>query len=420
MNMGPRRDKVRAGIGFSENPDSFESGREATASAFRSMGQREGSLILAFCTNRHNYEEIFEGIRSEAGEIPVIGGPAIGVITNDRLGYDGYQVGVGILPKIVNSEVVSAGRLNEGEKRVGIELGRQIANKRGPQEKLLLLFYDAIKSPPPPSPVVNVSSYLLEGFERGLGDEPPLIVGAGLVGSYNFDKGKQFCGSRVSDQQAVAALLSGNFSVYTKIMHGCKPMSDYHRITRVQGPIVYEIDGRPAMDVIDDLLGTQEWHRRLPLLLVTLGVNHGDKYGPYDEESYVNRLIVGVLPRKRAIVLFEADFENGTEFQFMKRSSELMEESAERVSWEVLNDLKKNKQQPFFSLYIDCAGRTSAYSGSEREEASIVQKIIGKEIPLLGFYSGVEIAPLLGKSRGLDWTGVIMVLSRGREDEEKG
>lgn len=412
--MGGKRNKVRAGIGFSENPNSFEAGREATASAFRSMGQREGSLILAFCTNKHNHEEIFEGIRSEAENIPVIGGPAIGVITNDRLGYEGHQVGVGILPKIVNSEIVSAGQLNRGEKKVGIKLGRQLADKRGPQEKLLLLFYDSIKSPPPPSPVLNVSSYLLEGIEKGLGGEPPLIVGAGLVGSYNFDKGKQFCGSYVSDQEAVIALLSGNFSIYTRIMHGCKPMSDYHRMTRVEGPVVYEIDGRPAMDVVDDLLGTQEWHKRLPLLLVTLGVNHGDKYGPYDEESYVNRLIVGVLPRKRAIVLFEADFENGTEFQFMRRSSELMEESAERVSREVLENLKKNKKEPFFSLYIDCAGRTSAYSGSEREEASIVQRIIGKEIPLLGFYSGVEIAPLLGKSRGLDWTGVLMVLSRSR------
>jgi len=28
---------------------------------------------------------------------------------------------------------------------------------------------------------------------------------------------------------------------------------------------------------------------------------------------------------------------------------------------------------------------------------------------LLGFYSGVEIAPFLGRSRGLDWTGVLLL-----------
>jgi len=410
--MVVKEDGIKAAVGFSENPNSFEAGREAAVSAFKNMGEREGSLILAFCTNKHDQQGIFEGIRSEVGDIPIIGGPAVGVITNDRLGYEGYQVGLAILPKILRVEVEAVGGLDKGEKEVGLELGERIARNRGPDEKLILLFYDSIKSVPPPAPVLNVSSYLLDGFERGLGKDPPIIVGAGLVGGYNFDRGKQFCGWQVGDQQAVSALLSGEFFVSTKIMHGCKPMSDYHRITRVEGPVVYEIDGKPAMDVIDNLLGTGQWHKRLPLLLVTLGVNYGEKYGPYDEDSYVNRLIVGVLPEEKAIVLFEADFENGMEFQFMKRSAELMEESARRGSREILDYLRKRNEEPFFALYIDCAGRTSAYSGAEREEASIVQEIIGKRVPMLGFYSGVEIAPLLGKSRGLDWTGVLMILSR--------
>jgi hypothetical protein len=31
-------------------------------------------------------------------------------------------------------------------------------------------------------------------------------------------------------------------------------------------------------------------------------------------------------------------------------------------------------------------------------------------VPLLGFYSGVEVAPVRGASRGLDWTGVLLLL----------
>ncbi|GBC61040.1 hypothetical protein DENIS_2000 [Desulfonema ishimotonii] len=38
-----------------------------------------------------------------------------------------------------------------------------------------------------------------------------------------------------------------------------------------------------------------------------------------------------------------------------------------------------------------------------------------QDMPLLGFYSGVEVAPLLGKTRGLDWTGVLLVLAKGSE-----
>jgi small ligand-binding sensory domain FIST len=77
--------------------------------------------------------------------------------------------------------------------------------------------------------------------------------------------------------------------------------------------------------------------------------------------------------------------------------------------------LQENNLEPFFALYIDCAGRAAAFSGAEKEEASIIQTNIGKNVPLLGIYSGVEIAPLKGKSRGLDWTAVLLILSRNRK-----
>src|SRR3972149_512053 len=405
--------KIKAGVAFTDRPDSFEAGKHTAAEAVLKIGQR-GGLVLSFCTSKHDYRAFFDGIRAEVGDVPIIGGPAIGIITNEHLGYEGYQAGVAVLPDDLIFTVESVGGLDKGEKEVGLELGRLLSTRRNPNEKLALLFYDSVKSPPPPSPVLNVSSYLIEGFEQGIGMNPPFIAGAGLIGSYTFNGGKLFCGTRVADQHAVAALLSGDCSVYITIMHGCKPMSDYHTITRVEGPVVYEIDGKPALHVIDDLLGNKEWQRHLPLLLVTLGVNHGDKYAPYNEKNYVNRLGVGIIQEKKAIVLFEADFENGTEFQFMRRSTELMEESADRRSKEAMVYIQENNQDPFFALYIDCAGRTAGFSGASQEEASIIQKNLGKDIPLLGFYSGVEIAPLLGKSQGLDWTGVLLIFSRNK------
>ena len=405
---------VKAGVGFYDDPNSFEAGKRAAAAALKKTGQKAGSLVLAFCTGKHDYHACFEGVKSVVGNSPVVGGSAIGVITNENLGYEGCQVGVAVLPEDLAFNIASVGKLDRGERKAGLELGSQLSAKRSPREKIVLLFYDSVKSPPPLAPVLNVSSYLIDGFERGLGESPPPIVGAGLIGSHAFDRGQLFCGEKVADQHAVAALLSGGCSAYSAIMHGCKPLSGYHTITRVEGPVLYEIDGKPAMEVIDDLLGSKDWQKRLPLLLVTLGVNHGEKYAPYNEKNYVSRLIVGAMPEKKAIVLFEADFENGTEFQFMRRNAELMMESAEKGSKEAMAYIRNSNQDPFFALYIDCAGRTAGFSGAEGEEAAIVQEKIGKTIPLLGFYSGVEIAPLLGKSRGLDWTAVLLILSRSK------
>ena len=405
---------ARAGIGFDDGRDSFEAGRRAAAVALRDRGDTQRSLILAFCGGKHEAEAVYDGIRSEVGDAPIVGGSAVGVITNENLGYGGHEVGVAALPGGLAVETAAAGDLDSGERNAGLVLGRTLAPARNPNEKLSLLFYESVRKPPPPEPVLNVSSYLLDGFEEAMGPSPLTIVGAGLIASYAFEIGRVFCGQAVANQHAVAALLSGDCAVSTAILHGCQPISDYHTITRVEGPVVYEIDGRPALEVIDGLLGDSDWQQRLPLLLVTLGVNHGEKYAPYNESHYVNRLIVGIVPEAKAIVLFEADFENGTEFQFMRRNAQLMEASAEQGCTAAMASLEEEGLDPFFALYVDCAGRTAAFSGAEREEAAIVQEIVGDRVPLLGFYSGVEIAPLLGKSRGLDWTGVLTVLSRSR------
>ena len=405
--------RIAAGVGFVDDPNSFEAGKQAASRAVEHSGATAWSLALGFCTGRHDHQACLEGIRSAVGQTPIIGGSSIGIVTNGMLGYEGYETGVALLPDDLAFALATVGDLDRDERNAGFRLGEQLAPHRNPAEQATLLFYDSVQSPPPPAPVLNVSSYLLDGFVSGLGAAPPPIVGAGLLGRYTFELGHLFCGDRVGEQCATAALLTGDCHVHTSIMHGCEPISDYHTITRIEGPVVYEIDHRPALEVIDDLLGDREWQERLPLLLVTLGVNHGEKYGPYDEESYVSRLIVGIVPEERAIVLFEADFESGTEFQFMRRNDQLMAASAEAGCVAALEQVREGGREPFFALYIDCAGRSAAFSGTDEEEASIVQRILGPDLPLLGLYSGVEIAPLLGQSRGLDWTGVLMLLCRG-------
>ena len=86
-----------------------------------------------------------------------------------------------------------------------------------------------------------------------------------------------------------------------------------------------------------------------------------------------------------------------------------------RISILSLNILHLGFMDKRIGLYIDCAGRSAKTSETLTEEASEVQNIFNRyNAPLFGFYSGVEVAPLLGKSRGLDWTGVLLVLAENK------
>ncbi len=41
----------------------------------------------------------------------------------------------------------------------------------------------------------------------------------------------------------------------TEILHGCRPVSAFMEITRIEGATVYELDGEPALKVIERMLG---------------------------------------------------------------------------------------------------------------------------------------------------------------------
>ena len=405
---------MRVGSGYCNKKDAFASGRKVAISAIEEGGVDKPTLVLAFCSGQLDHDEFFRGLQSVLGnEAPIIGGSAVGIITNDHLSYEGYPAGA----LVIQSETLHAGLAVSGELDKNQRLAGQILSEKlykEPEGSLLFVLYDSIRIPAANNtpPVLNPSTPLLEGIRETLPSDLP-IVGAGLVGDYAFGPTRQFCGSYVGSQSLIGVLLKGDFTPYIRIMHGCTPLDGiYHKLTRLEGSILYELDGRSIVDVIDEMYGHRYWHNQNPVSLLTIGINHGGRFETPKESNYVNRLITGVLPDGQGIGLFEPDLEPDTEIQFMLRDTTKMIESARRNTTELMEQIKEDGKRALFGLYIDCAGRTAKESNTTTEEASEVQKIFNRNnTPLFGFYSGVEIAPLLQKTRGLDWTGVLLVFA---------
>ncbi len=405
---------MKVGMGYCNKRDAFHSGRTTASDAARSGNLDRHDLVLAFCSGRLDHNQFFRGIDDIVKGTPIIGGSAIGIITNDDLSYEGYPSGVAIFQfDSISCQIAAVGDLDKNEKLAGQNLAKKLS---GTQEaKFMLMLYDSIKIPASPTspPVMNASPPLIEGIESILPNVP--IIGAGLVGDYQLSHTEQFCGSDVCRKSVAGALLSGDFDVYHQIMHGCSPVDgNYHKITKMQGSVINELDGKPIVDTIDKLYGTKSWREQHPLSLLTIGVNHGERF-QYQENEYVNRLITGILPDGSGIGIFEPDLEQGMEIQFMLRDSNKMIESAKSNTESLMKKINADGKIPVFGLYIDCAGRAAQQSNTETEEASEIQQIMNRyNTPMLGFYSGVEVAPILGMSRGLDWTGVLMLLTKDK------
>lgn len=402
---------MRAGAGHSVNTESKEAAAEAARAALAQAGTETCDLAMMFATPRQNPAPLVDGLRSVVGpDSRVIGGNTYGVVTADYLGYDGYEVGVAVLAADSNDDIdlFIEGPLLDNEFNVGVALGKQIRSKDYRGDPNLFFMYDAIKGLVPTGWDFNRATPLVAGMASALGTWPP-TVGYGMFGNLTGDPAYQWFDHRLEHSMAMAVVLSGGARMDTIVMHGCKPASGYHTVTKTDGAVLLEIDGVPAVDKIGEMLGAggdESWQEN-PMYII-LGINRGDKFGSFNEEEYQNRQAMAIDKERGGLIMFETDLEEGAEIQLMRRSRDYgyMEERVNQIYERI------EGRDPFLALYVDCAGRVSAWTGSEEEESAEVQRLVGSRMPLLGMYSAIEIASVGGKVRPLDWTGVLCIFSQ--------
>ena len=399
------------GVGHARHADANTAARLAARQAREQLpAHAAAGWLLCFAGGQHDGAALLQGFQAELGDLPVLGGCGVGVISAAAASATGYECGVLLFPaSLAPAAILSVAGLDHDEAAAGRRLGAELHALNLPAASTVLLFYDSIKSGPPP--VLHVGSRLLDGLYAGLAEDQPLVIGAGTLADMNLTSSYVFDGRQACRHAAVAIVLPPELAGHVAIMHGCLPASDFLEITRIDGSRVLELDGRPALAVVEERLGVTraELLARQPLPSLTLGEKHSDPYAPFNDGQYVNRLVIAVDPSDDALVLFEADFQVGSRVQLMAYEPWRMIESAREQTRDLLAGLPP--RPAVFSLYIDCAGRSTAFSGMEEDEAAPVRQQVGALCPLLGFYSGVEIAPFLGRARPLDWTGVLVVFT---------
>lgn len=372
------------------------------------LGDVSPTMLLVFCGGKHHSETVLAGLRQAFGPVCVVGGSAAGAIAFAGGGYSGLEIGIlAFLDAAITPTVHLTLDLLRDERAAGYDLGRQVAASATLDAPVFLMF-DSVASTSPPR--LHFASSIVDGFHDGLGVHSVKLAGGGLLTDLNLSDGWVFVGDQVRKHAALALVFPSSLSVETVILHGCRPVSSFMEITRIAGAVVYELDHEPALAVIERMLGLKiglAANNNISLI-ATLGERQGDPFGPFDENDYVNRLILTANRLDGSVTLFEPDFSLGAKVQIMSRDNALMLQSV-RDGVQVANRAIA-AGDTLFSLYVDCAGRASAMSGAATEEAAIVAQTLDRSAPFLGFYSGVEVAPFGNYSRPLDWTGMLLTM----------
>lgn len=398
---------MRVGVGYSENPDTTVAGVEASQAVLAQAARSDPcDFVLMFATSRHDPKVLRSAVASVLGESTrIIGGGAVGVITNRHFGYAGDQIGLAAFwLDGVQCGMFFEGGLDGDEKEVGKRLGRRLGEYGIAPDNQPLMFYDAIDRSHGGMRLVMATS-MLAGMEEALGFLPG-VIGAGLQGDYTCTPTMQWTDCGIDKHQAIALAFSREVGIDTVVLHGCQPLTGYYTVTKADKQTILEINGRPALQFVQELIGPAISPEAFAFFLI-FGINKGDKWGEFDEEKYANRLCLAIDKPRNGIVMFEPDMQAGTVFQIMQRSLDL-----DYVAPKLQNAFSALAgRRPVFAFYINCAGRAAGYGGTDLEDAITVQQVVSDRVPLLGIYSGVEIAPVMGRSRALDWTGVFCLLS---------
>jgi small ligand-binding sensory domain FIST len=200
--------------------------------------------------------------------------------------------------------------------------------------------------------------------------------------------------SRSRTVQIANAVLSGGLSgaalapevaVATRLTQGCVPYPGRFRVTECQDNIIGALDGRPALDVLKEVIGSD---RQVLVGLPIPGSDTGD---------YTARNLVGVDPRNKLIAIGDL-VEPGSELLFCKRDRAAAQADLSRI----VHELKDVTPQPRGALYFSCLARGEHMFGSRGAELDVIRRALG-EVPLVGFFCNGEIS----RDRLYGYTGVL-------------
>jgi small ligand-binding sensory domain FIST len=200
--------------------------------------------------------------------------------------------------------------------------------------------------------------------------------------------------SRSRTVQIANAVLSGGLSgaalapevaVATRLTQGCVPYPGRFRITECADNIISALDGRPALDVLKEVIGND---KQVLVGIPVAGSDTGD---------YTARNLVGIDPRNKLIAIGDM-VAPGDEILICRRDQTAARHDLERIAGE----LKSGVARPRGALYFSCIARGEHMFGSRGAELRVIRDALG-EVPLVGFFCNGEIS----RDRLYGYTGVL-------------
>lgn len=173
---------------------------------------------------------------------------------------------------------------------------------------------------------------------------------------------------------------------------GWEPFGPARQVTRCEDNVLFELDGRRALDIYKSYLG--EYARGLPRSGLLFPF---EMLGPEQERTGVYRTMIGMNEEDGSLVL-AGDIESGSYLTLMHASADKLIGGALLAALEAKDWYGGQADGGGLALLVSCVGRKLVMGDRIDEEVEAVAGILGSGTAIAGFYSNGEISS--ASSRG--------------------
>lgn len=373
---------IRAGTGFSENMSLEKAVLEAAAQALERTGGTKPNLLFLFATLKetNRWGGILKKLKSLSGTNAVIGGSAYGILTEQTEIEQRPGVAVMALEGPKESfHPFLIPHLQENNFLAGRALAETL-HENDVESSLAMIFPDAFSFQ---------HGAFFDGFESEAQFTP--LVGGCTSEQGGKEKTFQWMGERFAFDSVSGIAFEKNLEFEIGITQSCQPLGEPLRVTRSQGNMIFEIDGRPAYDIFLELItqlrfeDTREVFHRL-----FLGLPLTSFQTEFNHSRYLVRNIMGFNARK-GMLACASQVEEGDYVTFTLRDPLRAKEDLVLM----LEDLKgrADGRTPTFGFYFNCCARGMSLYGTPGEDTALIREYFPR-LPLTGFFTFGEIAPV--------------------------
>lgn len=329
----------------------------------------KGTLLQANC---------YESLKRLYPETPVLGCSTAGEILGERV-YDDSAVATAVQ---FDSSTISYASVNIDSAKESFDKGVELSNMLPKNDlKNVLIISDGQK--------VNGTT-LIEGLKKHIDQD--VVVTGGLAGDGpNFEETLVVANDHPKSGVIVAIGFYGSeLQIGYGSAGGWDSFGPNRKITKSKANILYELDGKPALELYKTYLGEEADNLPSSALLFPLTIRD---YNSADTGKV--RTILAVNEEDNSMT-FAGDMPEGNIAQLMMANFENLVEGAEDSAKHAITDIIAKNRGEKLAILISCVGRKLVLGPKIDEEVEATKQMFDGQTTQIGFYSYGEISPQFG------------------------